>query len=102
MEHPAICQAVVIGDRRKFLSALVAIDLEKASEAGGDLDSFQSSIQEHVDTINKRFARVEHIRKFTILPRELDQDNDELTPPLKIKRRIVHENWADVIDAMYE
>jgi len=102
MEHPAISQAVVIGDRRKFLSAVVAIDPDKAAEANGDLDSFESSIQTHVDAINQRFARVEHVRKFRILPRELDQENAELTPTMKIKRRIVHDNWADLIDGMYE
>ena len=102
MEHEAISQAVVIGDRRKFLSAVVAINPERAEEAGGDLSSFNSSIQEHVEVVNSRFARVEHIRKFSILPRELDQENGELTPTMKIKRRIVHDNWAAVIDGMYE
>lgn len=102
MEHEAISQAVVIGDRRKFLSAVVAINPERAEEAGGELSSFQSSIQEHIDAVNSRFARVEHIRKFSILPRELDQENGELTPTMKIKRRIVHDNWAAVIDGMYE
>ena len=102
MEHEAISQAVVIGDRRKFLSAVVAINPERAEEAGGDLSSFKSSIQEHIDVVNSRFARVEHIRKFSILPRELDQENAELTPTMKIKRRIVHDNWAAVIDGMYE
>jgi long-chain acyl-CoA synthetase len=102
MEHEAISQAVVIGDRRKFLSAVVAINPERAAEAGGDLSSFTSSIQEHIEVINSRFARVEHIRKFSILPRELDQENGELTPTMKIKRRIVHDNWAAVIDGMYE
>ena len=102
MEHEAISQAVVIGDRRKFLSAVVAINPERAEEAGGDLSSFNSSIQEHVEVVNSRFARVEHIRKFSILPRELDQENGELTPTMKIKRRIVYDNWATVIDSMYE
>jgi long-chain acyl-CoA synthetase len=102
MEHEAISQAVVIGDRRKFLSAVVAINPERAEEAGGDLSSFKSSIQEHIDAVNSRFARVEHIRKFSILPRELDQENAELTPTMKIKRRIVYDNWASVIDGMYE
>ena len=101
MEHDSISQAVVIGDRRKFLSALVAINPERAAEAKGDLSSFTASIQSHVDAINSRFARVEHVRKFTVLPRELDQENGELTPTMKIKRRIVNDNWADAIDAMY-
>jgi len=101
MEHEAISQAVVIGDRRKFLSAVVAINPERAAESGGNLEGFTESIQKHVDAINKRFARVEHVRKFSILPRELDQENGELTPTMKIKRRIVNDNWADTIDAMY-
>ena len=102
MEHEHITQAVVIGDRRKFLSAIVAVDPEKLGEAGGDTASFEASIQAHVDAINERFARVEHVRKFSVLPRELDQDNDELTPTMKIKRRIVNENWAELIDSMYD
>jgi long-chain acyl-CoA synthetase len=101
MEHEAISQAVVIGDRRKFLSAVLAINPERAAESGGNMEGFTESIQKHVDAINKRFARVEHIRKFSILPRELDQENGELTPTMKIKRRIVNDNWADTIDAMY-
>jgi long-chain acyl-CoA synthetase len=101
MEHEAISQAVVIGDRRKFLSAVLAINPERAAESGGNMEGFTESIQKHVDAINKRFARVEHIRKFSILPRELDQENGELTPTMKIKRRIVNDNWAETIDAMY-
>ena len=102
MEHEDITQAVVIGDRRKFLSAIVAVDPEKLSEAGGDTARFEASIQAHVDAINERFARVEHVRKFSVLPRELDQDNGELTPTMKIKRRIVNDNWAELIDSMYD
>ena len=79
----------------------MAINPERAAEANGDLSSFNDSIQSHVDAINARFARVEHVRKFTILPRELDQENAELTPTMKIKRRIVNDNWIDAIDAMY-
>ena len=80
----------------------MAVDPEKLSESGGDTAGFEASIQAHVDAINERFARVEHVRKFTVLPRELDQDNGELTPTMKIKRRIVNENWAELIDSMYD
>lgn len=102
MEHEAISQAVVIGDRRKFLSAVVAIDPDHLAGSGGDASAFEESISAHVETINQRFARVEHVRKFSVLPRELDQDNGELTPTMKIKRRIVYENWAEIIDGMYD
>ncbi len=102
MEHPNVTQAVVIGDRRKFLSAILAIDPEKVAEAGGKTEGFTDSIQAHVDAINERFARVEHVRKFRLLPRELDLENSELTPTMKIKRRVVYENWAELIETMYE
>ena len=111
MEHELIGQAVVIGDRRKFLSALIGLEPEAAqrflSDRGmGDMDpsehpSVEKEILDHTMEINKRFARVEHIRKFKILPRELDQENGELTPTLKIKRSVVSANWADAIEAMY-
>jgi long-chain acyl-CoA synthetase len=102
MEHEAVSQAVVIGDRRKFLSAVIAIDPEQLASNGGDAAAFEASVSAHIETINQRFARVEHIRKFSILPRELDQENGELTPTMKIKRRIVYDNWAEVIDGMYD
>jgi len=111
MEHELVSQAVVIGDRRKFLSALIGIDPEAGQrflrEIGmSDIDAtehpaVEKAIEEHVMEINKRFARVEHIRKFKIMPRELDQDHGELTPTLKIKRKIVSENWAESIEQMY-
>jgi len=106
MEHELVSQAVVIGDRRKFLSAVITLDAEAAERligAGDPTDhaDVQQALDDHVERINQRFARVEHVRKFTVLPREFDQDNGELTPTLKIKRATVYENWADTIDAMY-
>jgi long-chain acyl-CoA synthetase len=59
-------------------------------------------MQAGVDEVNTRFARVEHVRKFKILPRELSQENDELTPTMKIKRQVVAENWTELIESMYQ
>jgi long-chain acyl-CoA synthetase len=110
---PLISQAVVIGDRRKFLSALVTLDEEESKRWAAsndsstedlcDNDALQKDLMSQIQRdVNSRFAKVEHIRKFTILPRELSIDEGELTPTLKIKRRIVNENWNDTIDAIYE
>ncbi len=105
-----VSQAVVIGDRRKFLSALVTIDEEAkaafAEQQGLEGDALDDAVQAAVDQgvqdeVNPRFARVEHVRKFTILPRDFSVDEGELTPTLKIKRRIVHDHFADEIEAMY-
>jgi long-chain acyl-CoA synthetase len=109
-----VSQAVVIGDARKFLSALITLSPEDdavkafASEHGIALDAMHESdkvieyVQKHIDeSVNPQFARVEHIRKFTVLPRDFTIDDNELTPTMKIKRKYVNENWANEIEAMY-
>lgn len=109
--HEMVNEAVVIGDRRKFLSALVTIDPD-AAEAwakanGGSAATIHedaklaADIQKHVDEMNAKFARVEQIKKFTILPRNFTVEDGELTPTLKVKRRIVNDHFADEIEAMY-
>ena len=103
---PLVSQAVVIGDRRKFISALITLDPEAVERFGGSSAPHESAaviaeIQKGVDSVNAMFARVEHIRKFTVLPRDFDVENGELTPTLKVKRRIVNAVWAEAIEAMY-
>ena len=94
---PVISQAVVIGDRRKFLSALLTVDEAEAQkwasennasvESLSTNDDFYAQLSEKIQSeVNSRFAKVEHIRKFKVLPRELSIDEGELTPTLKIKR----------------
>ena len=111
--HPLISQAVVIGDRRKYLSALITLDPEAIVEWGtkngvsGDYhknDKLQAAIQAGVEEVNSLFARVEHIRKFNVLEHDFAPmgDNPELTPTLKVKRRIVHDKYAAEIESMYE
>jgi long-chain acyl-CoA synthetase len=108
-----ISQAVVIGDRRKFLSALMTLDPERAPalatqngwpedvEALVEHDGFREYVDAEVETANEEFARVETIKKFTLLPHDFTQESGELTPSQKIKRRVVEEKFADEIDAMY-
>ena len=110
--HDLISQAVVIGDRRKYLSALLTLDPDAsaafAKEKGLNGDALHNSgdvtaaIQGCVDQVNSLFARVEHIRKFKILERDFTVEDGELTPTLKIKRRIVNDHFADEIESMYE
>ncbi len=107
--HRLINEAVVIGDRRKFLSALVTLD-EEALEANYRLDGkaahesevVAKEIASAVEEVNRDLARVEQIKKWTILPRNLSIEDGELTPTLKVKRRIVNEHFADEIEAMYQ
>ncbi len=107
-----VSEAIVIGDRRKFLSALLTLDPEATArwakdngiKPNGGLhgnERVRAQIQIDVDAANAKVARVEHIRKFTILPRELSIEEGELTPTLKVKRKPVSENWSDAIEAMY-
>ncbi len=112
-QHPIVSQCVVVGDRRPYLVALVTLDPEEApgwaQEKGlsGDLtelavnDQVRASIQAHLDKINEKFARVEQIKKFAILPRDLSQENGELTPTLKVKRAVVTEKNGDVVEQLY-
>lgn len=109
--HELIADVVVVGDRRRYLTALVAIDPEAASRlaaergqgagAPAEAPEIREAVQRAIDEVNGRLAQVATIKKFTILPRRLTVEDGELTPTLKIKRRVVSENFAREIEAMY-
>jgi long-chain acyl-CoA synthetase len=108
-----VSQCVVVGDRRPYLIALVTLDPEEivklAAEKGWPADPAQIAarpemrdlIQAHIDEINEKFARVEQIKKFAILPNDLSQAGGELTPTLKVKRNVVAEKHTDEIEELY-
>ncbi len=105
-----VAEAVVIGDARKFLSALLTLEDEAAgrfaAEHGleGPLHDSPRLIEElkrAIGEVNATFARVEHIRKFEVLPRGFSVEDGELTPTLKLRRRQIAENWAEVIEGIY-
>ncbi|CAN5547029.1 long-chain fatty acid--CoA ligase [soil metagenome] len=108
-----ISQCVVIGDRRPYLIALVTLDPEEvaklAEEKGwpadpaqvAELPEMRELIQQHMDEINKKFAQVEQIKKFEILPADLSQEGGELTPTLKVKRNVVADKYEPQIEALY-
>jgi len=112
--HPLIGQVCVIGDRRKYLSALVVLDGDMAPPwaerqgipfedmaAFSQLPQIQAEVQKAVDEANENVARVEQIKRFTVLPNEWTPESEELTPTLKLKRRVIHERYAQEIDSLY-
>jgi long-chain acyl-CoA synthetase len=109
--HELVNEAVVIGDRRKFLTALLTLDPEAAPkwcEANGvdparaHLDpKVREEVQRWVDQMNEKFARVEQVKRFTILERNFSVEGGELTPTLKVKRKKVNEHFEPQIEAMY-
>jgi long-chain acyl-CoA synthetase len=106
-----ISQAVVVGDRRPFLVALITIDPEEApafAEKHGvavedlpDSEAMRAEVQAAVDGVNAKVGPVEQIKRFKILPRDLTQETGELTPTLKVKRNVVSDRNAAEIDALY-
>ncbi len=108
--HPLVSEAVVIGDRRKFLTAVLTLDSEAAQKFCADRGiplaphlspEVRAEVQKAVDQVNATLAKVETIKKFAILPRAFTVETGELTPSLKVKRRIVSKNFADDIESMY-
>jgi long-chain acyl-CoA synthetase len=113
-QNPLIGQAMVIGDRRAYVSALVVLDQEFAPvwarKAGIVFTSLaelardpavRAEIQKAVDECNRHVSNVESVRRFTILPVEWTPESEELTPTLKLKRRVVSEKYEHEIDEMY-
>jgi long-chain acyl-CoA synthetase len=112
-QHQLVSQCVVVGDRRPYLVGLVTLDPEEAvayakehglPEDPGELarnPEIHKVIQAHVDEINKKFARVEQVKKIAILPQDLSQENGELTPTLKVKRAVVTEKNSKAVEELY-
>jgi long-chain acyl-CoA synthetase len=94
-----VSECVVIGDRRKFLSVLITLDDAIAGKL--ERGAVTAELQKIIDDVNRSLARVEQIKKFTVLPRQFSIETGELTPTLKIKRKIVNANFAKEIEAMY-
>jgi len=112
---PYINDAVVIGDGRKYLSAIIVIDEENVVKYAQDkkvqYTTFASMtktedvvdlIQQEIDKVNRQMARVENIRKFQILDKKLYTEDGEVTPTMKVKRKFINEYYSDLIEAMYE
>jgi len=114
LSDPLFTHFIVIGERRKFLSALLTINLDQAqllAERQGiavnapkdllDYPDFLKIIDAHVAERNRHLARFETIKRYRIIKKEFSQETGELTPSLKIKRNVIHEQHADLIASMY-
>jgi len=112
---PYINDAVVIGDQRKFISALIMIDEDNVVKFAQDnkvqfstykdltrSPEINKLIQKEVTEVNETLARVEQIKKFTILPKKLYEEDGEVTPTMKVKRSYVNKAFGDLIEAMYK
>lgn len=112
---PYINDAVIIGDKKKFISCLIMIDEDNVIKYAQDhripfstyrdltlTPEINALIQGEVDRVNKELSRVEQIKKFTILPKKLYEEDGEVTPTMKVKRAYVNNAFKDLIDAMYK
>ncbi|MFV9671876.1 MAG: AMP-dependent synthetase/ligase [Acidimicrobiia bacterium] len=97
--NPLVATVVVIGDQRPYLTALVSVDPEAA--AGMSDDEIRAVVQDAVDDVNAESARVRQLKKFVVLDDPLSIEGGELTPTLKVKRKVVREHFADEIEEMY-
>src|SRR5215216_5124574 len=109
-----ISQAVVVGDRRPYLIALITLDPEEAPALAAQLgiestdmatlaqeERVRAEMQTAIDEVNSHVGPVEQIKRFEILDHDLSQETGELTPTLKVKRNVVHEKFAGVVDRIY-
>jgi long-chain acyl-CoA synthetase len=111
---PYIADAVVIGDRRKYLTCLIMLDHETVAQYAQEhnvpftnfaslcrAEAIQALISGEVEAVNAQFARVETIKKFRLIEQILTAEDEELTPTMKLKRGLVGRKYKELIDAMY-
>jgi long-chain acyl-CoA synthetase len=111
---PYITDAVIVGDRLPYLTAIIMVDHDNVEQYAQSRDigftnyesltqasEIKELIQSEVDQVNQKFARVEQIKKFFLLSKKLSPEDEEVTPTMKLKRKLVIEKYADLISQMY-
>jgi long-chain acyl-CoA synthetase len=94
--HRVISQAIVVGDRKPYIAALVTVDPEFTGE------NTRSEVQKAVDAVNDGRSGFEQIKRFEILPRDFSAEHDEVTPTLKLRRKVILEHFAREAEALYD
>ena len=113
--YPGISQACVIGDTRKYLTCLLTLDADDlpklcdqsgidalSMEEAAQNEAILATVQGYVDKVNSTLARYETIKYFRVLASDFSVDTGELTPTLKMKRKVVNQKYAHIIDSMYD
>lgn len=111
---PYIKEAIVIGDRRRYVTALIGIELDTVGEWAqrrkipyttyrdlAERDEVRQLVQSVIGKVNERFARVEQIKDFRMLPKELDHEDGELTATQKVRRAAIGETFGELVESMY-
>ena len=98
--HRVVSQALVMGDRKPYIAALITLDPDSAAKLSAEEATEQ--VQRAVDAVNEERSRYEQIKRFRILPREFSIEEDEITPTLKLRRKVVLEHFADDAAALYD
>ncbi|MBK9019552.1 MAG: long-chain fatty acid--CoA ligase [Sulfuritalea sp.] len=111
---PYVTDAVVIGDKKPYLVCLIMIDQENVEKFAQDHDvpfsnyasltratEVQKLIEGEIERVNKQFARVEQVKKFRLIEKKLGAEDEELTPTMKLKRKLVSQKYAELIESMY-
>jgi long-chain acyl-CoA synthetase len=96
---PLVSQALVLGDRKPYVSALITVDPAVAD--GMPADEVERRVQAIVDGVNAELSRFEQIKRFRVLERDFTPDEGEVTPTLKLKRRVVEDHFAEEIEQLY-
>jgi long-chain acyl-CoA synthetase len=97
--HSVISQVMVVGDRKPYIAALITVDPE-ATQGMSD-DEVQAAVQSAVDAVNAERSRYEQIKRFTVLPREFTLEHDEMTPTLKLRRKVILDHFSRELEALY-
>jgi long-chain acyl-CoA synthetase len=93
--HPLVSQALVVGDRRPYVAALITL------AEGATPDEARFEIEKLVESVNGELSRFEQIKRYAILPRDFSAEENEITPTLKLRRRVCQEHFAADIEALY-